>query len=147
MIEERYLSATKASNLRDDTHRLGQVDVIKASGMSARNIASTYLRLVSKPTQEDMTRLYAALLYFGNTRGLESVQDSIELAVGWLIDPRCTVCHGQGVIAKKEKEHTCPKCKGVKHRKEPSHPTAIAMIDYVQSCRADYGGDMLRLLR
>ena len=81
MIEERYLNATKASNLRDDTQRIGQVDVIKASGMSARNISSTYLRLVSKPTQEDMTRFYAALLHFGNSRQLDEVQNSATLAV------------------------------------------------------------------
>lgn len=147
MIEERYLTATQSSSLRDESHKIGQVDVIKASGMSARNVASTYLRLISKSTQEDMTRFYAALLRFGNTRGLESVQDSIVLAVDWLFDPSCRVCHGEGVIAKKEKEHTCPKCKGVKHRKEPSPPTAMAMIDYVQACQVDYGGNMLRLLR
>ena len=47
MIEERYLTATQSSNLRDDPERIGQVDVIKASGMSARNIASTYLHLVA----------------------------------------------------------------------------------------------------
>lgn len=147
MIEERYLNATKASNLRDDTQRLGQVDVIKASGMSARNIASTYLRLVSKPTQEDMTRLYASLLFFGDARQLESVPESIAIAVDWLLDPRCKVCQGAGTVIKKDKEHTCPKCKGAKLRKEPNHPTALEMIDYVQKCRADYGGRMLKLLR
>ena len=147
MIEERYLNATKASNLRDDTQRLGQVDVIKASGMSARNIASTYLRLISKPTQNDMTRLYAALLYFGSRRQLDEVQDSAAMAVQWLLDPRCKLCAGAGTVAKHGKDHLCPKCKGAKMRKEPAHPTVAALIDHVQLCRASYTGRMLKLLR
>lgn len=147
MIEERYLSATQASSLRDEPHKIGQVDVIKASGMSARNIASTYLRLISKPTQNDMTRLCAALLHFGESRNMESVQDCIVLAVDWLLKPGCKVCSATGVVIKKDKEHTCPKCNGAKLRKEPSHPTALEMIDYVQKCRADYGGRVLKLLR
>lgn len=147
MIEERYLSATQASSLRDEAHKIGQVDVIKASGMSARNIASTYLRLISKPTKEDMTRFYAALLHFGESHKLESVQESIVLAVEWLLDPRCKVCNGAGTILKKSKEHSCPKCKGAKFRKEPSHPTAFSLIDYVHKCRADYGGQMFKRLR
>ena len=77
MIEERYLTATQSSNLRDDPENIGQVDVIKASGMSARNIASTYLRLISKPTQEDMTRFYAALLFQAEQRKLQGGTDSI----------------------------------------------------------------------
>lgn len=147
MIEERYLNATKASNLRDDTQRLGQVDVIKASGMSARNIASTYLRLISRPTQDGMTRFYAALLHFGNSRQLDEVQDSAALAVEWLLDPRCKLCAGAGTVAKNGKDHLCPKCKGAKMRKEPAHPTVAALIDHVQLCRASYTGRMLKLLR
>lgn len=147
MIEERYLNATKASNLRDDTQRLGQVDVIKASGMSARNIASTYLRLISRPTQDGMTRFYEALLHFGNSRQLDEVQDSAALAVEWLLDPRCKLCAGAGTVAKHGKDHLCPKCKGAKMRKEPAHPTVAALIDHVQLCRASYTGRMLKLLR
>ena len=147
MIEERYIAATQASHLRDEPHKIGQVDIIKASGMSARNIASTYLRLVSKPTQEDMTRFYAALLHFGNSRQLDEVQDSAALAVEWLLDPRCKLCAGVGTVAKRGKDHLCPKCKGAKMRKEPAHPTVAALIDHVQLCRASYTGRMLKLLR
>lgn len=147
MIEERYLSAAQASSLRDEPHKIGQVDIIKASGMSSRNMAAHYLRLISKPTKEDMARVYAALLYFGNSRQLDEVQDSAALAVEWLLDPRCKLCAGAGTVVKHGKDHLCPKCKGAKMRKEPAHPTVAALIDHVHLCRASYTGRMLKLLR
>lgn len=147
MIEERYLTATRASNLRDEPHKIGQVDVIKASGMSGRNVAAHYLRLISKPTKEDMIRLYAGLLHVATERKLDGGTDVIVLAVEWLLDSRCKVCHGAGLVLKKEREHKCPKCKGEKMRREPAHPSAHTLIDYVMKCRADYGGQMFKLLR
>lgn len=147
MIEERYLNATKASNLRDDTQRLGQVDVIKASGMSARNISSTYLRLISKPTQEDMTRFYAALLYQVEQRKLQGGTDSIVMAVDWLLNQNCKPCQGTGMLMKVRGEYKCHRCKGVGKRREPSDKDAQVLIDYVQTCRASYQGRMLKLLR
>ncbi|MGF6212353.1 hypothetical protein [Comamonas sp. 4034] len=147
MIEERYLSASLASCLADEPHKIGQVDVIKASGMSARNMAAHYLRLISKPTKEDMTRVYAALLHHMESKGLAGGTDAIVAAVEWLLDPRCRVCQGAGVVVRKEKEHTCPKCKGEKFRKEPVCKTTQALIDHVRACRSAHCGRMFKLLR
>lgn len=147
MIEERYLTATQSSNLRDDPERIGQVDVIKASGMSARNIASTYLRLISKPTQEDMTRFYAALLFQVEQRKLQGGTDSIVMAIDWLLNQNCKPCQGTGMLKKAKGEYKCHRCKGEGKRREPSCPDAQALIDYVQTCRAAYGGRMLKLLQ
>lgn len=146
MIEERYLSATLASCLSDEPHRIGQVDVIKASGMSDRNMAAHYLRLISKPTKEDMQRVYAALMRVMQDRKLPGESDSIVTALEWLMDPRCKVCNATGVVHKKEREHTCPKCKGQRFRKEPACKTAQILIDYVMTCRAAHGGRMFKLL-
>ncbi|WP_417283769.1 hypothetical protein [Comamonas sp.] len=147
MIEERYLAATTASNLTDEVHKIMQVDVIKASGLSARNMAAHYLRLISKPTKEDLKRVYAALLWVVNSRKLQTGAEAIHLALEWLLDPRCKVCSGAGLIFKKGKEHTCPKCKGEKYRKEPSNKDAQVLIDYVQTCRSAHGGRMFSMLR
>lgn len=147
MIEERYLAATAATNLLDVPHRVGQVDLIKASGLSERNMAAHYLRLISKPTREDMTRVYAALLCVVERRKLQGGADSIVAAIEWLLNPRCKVCHGTGLITRKEKEHKCPKCKGEKLRKEPQCKTAQILIDYVQTCRSAHGGRMVGMLR
>lgn len=147
MIEERYLSASLASCLADEPHKIGQVDVIKASGMSSRNMAAHYLRLISKPTKEDMTRVYAALLSYMHKEKLEGGTNAIVTAIEWLVDPRCKVCHATGVVAKGDKEHTCPKCKGEKFRKEPASRTAQVLIDYVRTCRAAHGGRMFSLLK
>ena len=147
MIEERYLSAAAATNLLDVPHRLGQVDLIKASGMSARNMAAHYLRLISRPTKEDMTRVYAALLSVVQGRKLEGGTDAIVTAMEWLLNPCCKVCNGTGFITRKDKEHKCPKCRGEKLRKEPQCKTAQILIDYMQTCRHAHGGRMFAKLR
>lgn len=56
------------------------------------------------------------------------------------------LCAG-GVVTKGDKEHTCPKCKGEKFRKEPASRTAQVLIDYVRTCRAAHGGRMFSLLK
>lgn len=147
MIEERYLCATSATNLLDVPHCVGQVDLIKASGLSERNMAAHYLRLISKPTREDVTRVYAALLCVVQRRKLDGGADSIVAAMEWLVNPRCNVCHGAGLIAKKGKDHKCPKCKGEKLRREPQCKTAQILIDYVQTCRHAHSGRMFAKLR
>lgn len=147
MIAERYLTATHATNLKDDAHKIGQVDLIKASGMSARTMAGHYLRLLSKPTKEDMTRVYAALLYQVERRKLQGGTDSIVMAIDWLINQNCKPCEGTGMLKKVKGEYKCHRCKGEGKRREPSCPDAQTLIDYVQKCRSDYGGRMLALLR
>ena len=146
MIEERYLAATRATNLRDTVHAITQVDVIKASGMSRRNLSAHYLRLISKPTREDMERVTAALQYVVASRKLQTGDAAIALALEWLLDPICKVCKGAGVVVKAEREHKCPKCKGERYRKEPSCRDAQALIDYVQSCKRSHAGEMIRRL-
>ncbi|MDR0216173.1 MAG: hypothetical protein LBJ15_19560 [Comamonas sp.] len=146
MIEERYLSAASATNLRDVPHVIGQVDLIKASGMSSRNMAAHYLRLITKPAKGDMLRVYAALLRVTHDRKLPGGTDAIVAAIDWLVDPRCKVCEARGVVVKKGKEHACPKCRGEKFRKEPSCKTAQLLIDYVMTCRSAHSGRMFKLL-
>ena len=147
MIEERYIAATHASSLADEVHKITQVDLIKASGMSQRNMAAHYLRLISKPTQSDMTRVYAALLWVVGHRKLKGGTDAIVTALSWLLDPRCRVCDGAGLVVKKEREHKCPKCKGERLRKEPGCKDAQALIDYVQDCKRNHSGEMFKRLR
>ena len=147
MIEERYIAATHASSLADEAHKITQVDLIKASGMSQRNMAAHYLRLISKPTQSDMTRVYAALLWVVDHRKLKGGADAIVAALSWLLDPRCKVCQGAGLVVRNDKEHKCPKCKGERLRKEPACKDAQALIDYVQDCKRNHSGEMFKRLR
>ena len=147
MIEERYLAATQATNLRDTAHAITQVDVIKASGMSRRNLAAHYLRLMSKPTREDMLRMYAALLYVVHSRKLPSGEECIGMAVEWLLTQNCNVCSGTGLVMKHTLEHKCPKCHGTGKRREPSNRDAQLLIDYVQDCRSAHAGRMVGLLK
>ncbi|WP_047472534.1 zinc finger-like domain-containing protein [Delftia sp. ZNC0008] len=146
MIEERYLSATNASNLADVPHRIGQVDLIKASGLSEYSMASHYLRLISKPTRSDMERMHAALVSAAEARGHTDVHESVTLAMDWLMDPRCKVCNGAGLVERKGKDHKCPKCKGEKFRKEPSDMLAMSLITYVQECRRAHSSRIFKRL-
>lgn len=146
-MEERYIAATSTTNLRDEAHKIGQVDIIKASGMSDRNLAAHYLRLISKPTKEDMTRVYAALLYQVEMRKLKGGSDAIVTAMDWLLNQNCTPCLGTGMLTKVKGEYKCHRCKGEGKRKEPSDKTAQHLIDYVMTCRAAHAGRMFKLLR
>lgn len=147
MIEERYIAATCASSLRDVPYHIGQADLIKASGMSSRNMAAHYLRLISSPSQSDMARVYAALLWVVEQRKLQSGAEAIGIALDWLLDPRCKVCCGAGLLTKGDRQHKCPKCRGEKMRKEPSNRDAQLLIDYVADCRRMHAGRMVQLLR
>jgi len=147
LIEQRYITATAATSLHEDANSITQLDVIKASGMSSRNLAAHYLRLISKPTKEDMVRVYAALLYVVESRKLASGTEFIAVALDWLLDTLCKTCKGAGVVAKGESEHKCPRCKGARYRKEPSNRDAQLLIDYVKSCRDMHAGRMLRALK
>lgn len=146
-MEERYIAATSTTNLRDEAHKIGQVDIIKASGMSDRNLAAHYLRLISKPTKEDMTRVYAALLSVVNNRKLPSGEDCIVPAIEWLLTQSCSVCTGTGFVVKRSVEHKCPRCKGTGKRREPSSKDCQILIDYVIACRDRHAGRMFKLLR
>ena len=147
MIEERYLAATQASHLRDEPHKIGQVDIIKASGMSSRNMAAHYLRLISKPTKEDMARVYAALLYVVESRKLASSEEAVGMALEWLLTQTCSVCAGTGVVMKKAIEQKCPRCNGMGRRREPSNKDAQILIDYVMTCRAAHAGRMVAKMK
>ena len=147
MIEERYLNATAAKNLRDEPHQVGQVDLIKANGMSAKNMASHFLRLLSKPSREDLTRVYAALLHFATKREFSEPQIAITTAIEWMLDPRCKRCNGVGEEIRNAKVYKCVKCAGEKLRREPANPDVQALIDYVTDCRRALDGRKMRLLR
>lgn len=147
MIEERYIAATQTSHLRDEPHKIGQVDIIKASGMSSRNMAAHYLRLISKPTKEDMARVYAALLYVVESRKLASSEEAVGMALEWLLTQTCSVCSGTGVVMKKAIEQKCPRCNGMGRRREPSNKDAQILIDYVMTCRAAHAGRMVAKMK
>lgn len=146
MIEQRYITATAATSLHEDVNAITPLDVIKASGMSERNIASHYLRLISKPSRGDMERVFSALLWVAQSRKLAQPQESVSQALHWLVDPRCKVCHGAGVLLKGGKEHVCPKCNGEKLRKEPSDKDVQLLIDYVQTCRNSHASRVFKKL-
>lgn len=146
MIEQRYITATAATSLHEDANSITQLDVIKASGMSERNLASHYLRLISKPSRGDMERVFSALLWVAQNRNLAQPQESVSQALRWLVDPRCKVCCGAGVLLKGGKEHVCPKCKGEKLRKEPSDKDVQLLIDYVQICRNAHASRVFKKL-
>lgn len=147
MIEERYLNATKAKHLRDDPHELGQIDLIKASGMSARNMAAHYLRLITKPTRDDLARVYAALLNVVNERKLIGGEESVTLAIDWLVQQSCSPCGGSGSVVRKGVAHNCKSCGGEGKRREPSDKDAQILIDYVMTCKSAHVGRMFRVLR
>ena len=147
MIEERYLAATMSTNLSDEAHKIMQVDVIKASGMSSRNIVAHYLRLISKPTRVDMERVYAALLWVAQDRKLQGGDEGIALALDWLMQQGCQTCSGAGAVIRKAVSYECRACAGMGKRKEPVNKDAQILIDYVIQCKNAHASRMFQKLR
>lgn len=146
-FEERYSTATNATSLADEAHKIGQVDVIKASGMSGYSVAAHYLRLITKPTREDMERLFAALLFESQRLKLRGDQHHIvATALGWLLNQQCGTCKGAGEVDRKGSVYRCGKCNGTGSRKEPSHAGVLAIIDHVRDCRSGHSSRLRKLL-
>lgn len=144
---EQYTAAMNASDLTDIPHKIVQVDLIKASGMSKSSVGAHYLRLISKPSRADIERMHAALVRYGIEKKLATVHDAVVEAINWLIDQRCKPCQGTGLMTKEAKAYTCTKCKGVMKAKEPSNKDAQFLIDYVMYCKGRHMLSMRKLLR
>lgn len=147
MIEERYLAATQSSHLRDEAHKIGHVDLLKASGMSSRNIASHYMRLVSKPSRESIERFYYGLVHVAEQRKLVSGEDAVGIAIDWLLQQNCAKCSGAGVVMAKGVEVKCNHCGGEGRRKQPANKCAQILIDYVIQCKNAHASRMMQKLR
>ena len=78
---ERYTAAMHSSDLSDEAHKIGQVDLIKASGMSKASVASHYLRIITKPSRSDIDRMHAELVYEFKVKKVASPHDSAAEAI------------------------------------------------------------------
>ncbi len=147
MTAERYTVALSARDLSDESHRVGQVDLIKASGMSKANVALHYLRIITKPSRVDMERMYNALVQYGVAGHLADPQDAALEAMAWLLDQKCKPCQGTGLTAKEGKTYKCLKCKGAMLAQEPSRKDVQFLIDYVMDCKRTHSNNLNKLLR
>lgn len=110
-------------------------------------MVSHYLRLITKPTREDMERLFAALLFESQRLKLRGDQRHIvATALGWLLNQQCGTCKGAGEIDRKGSVYRCGKCNGTGSRKEPSHAGVLAIIDHVRDCRSGHSSRLRKLL-
>lgn len=144
---ERYTVAMNSRDLSDESHRIGQLDLIKASGMSKASVALHYLRIISKPSRVDMERMYTALVQYGVVKKLADPQDAALEAMAWLMDQKCKPCQGTGLTAKDGKTYKCLKCKGAMLAKEPSRRDIQFLIDYVMDCKRTHSNNMNKLLQ
>ena len=144
---ERYTAAMHSSDLSDEAHKIGQVDLIKASGMSKASVASHYLRIITKPSRSDIERMHAELVHEAKAKKVASPHDSAAEAMAWLIDQKCKPCNGTGLKVKEAKTYTCSKCKGTMLAREPSSKDAQLLIDHVMDCKRTHSNNMNKLLR
>ena len=144
---ERYTAAMRSRDLSDESHRIGQVDLIKASGMSKANVALHYLRIITKPSRVDMERMYTALVQYGAVKKLADPQDAALEAMAWLLDQKCKPCQGTGRTAKEGKTYKCLTCKGAMLAKEPSRKDVQFLIDYVMDCKRTHSNNLNKLLQ
>jgi len=153
--DERYISATHASNLKCEADKPGQVDPIIAAGMSSSRLGASLLRLHSeydgaprmpagKVTPHEFGLLLGRLKTLPAIRydlGLQAARwgisgDVVAAVLLWWLAPVCQACHGR----KYELEHGavshrhCKSCKGTGQEVLPHGEAGRKIEDYITYC-------------
>lgn len=157
-IEERYITANKASNLRVEADKGGAVDVIIAAGMSPSRLGSALLRLHSEwdgaakrrgyMTPTDTSLLMGRLITLPAVRagvehqarrwGIEDADKVVAAALYWWLDRTCPHCEGRGkaVIDGTPSLSTisCKHCHGTGERHLSHGQAAQKLVGYMHDC-------------
>ena len=134
-IEERYISATQANNLKVEADRTGKVDTIIAAGWSMSRVGAALLRLSSewdgsakRPRMSDTD----LILLRGRLKSLTSVLTQVVIGM-----------HKMGIQNPQDKagqivaywlHESCHRCNGLKFEPIPNTPSLSTI-----RCRACHG--------
>ena len=127
-IEERYVTANKASNLRVEADRVGPADVIIASGMSNSRIGGALMRLRTEYGSDSVPRRNASQtdhrLMMGRLKTLPAVLAAVTAqAHQWGIDRPEAVALA---VVSHWLDNICRHCEG-KHSRENDNQCDRAM--------------------
>ena len=155
-IEEKYTSATHASDLKVEAEKTGAADVIIAAGWCKSHLGSALLRLhseydgASKPpgraTHTDVMILMVSLKSIYNVREqLFIVADKLRInrrvasdVLYWWLSPVCPTCHGQQreaiVNTPMLSDVVCPVCRGSGESRLPGGDAGRRIEAHMNDC-------------
>lgn len=146
--EERYLIAADASNLRVQSERTGDADVLIAAGWSASRIGGALMRLHTKPTRDNLALVHVHVAMEADRRRIERPDAVASAAIAWWLNRVCPVCHGrkwdtiQGTPALSSIE--CPACHGTGEKRMPLD--ARDLVIWMDYCKHSHVGMIKRRL-
>jgi hypothetical protein len=152
--EERYTSATHASNLRCESDKPGQIDPIIAAGMSPSRMGAALLRLhseydgASKPpgqaAQTDVTMMMVSI------KSLPGVREQLAIAADrmgisrevsgavllWWLDHKCPACGGTALelVNGGKTGRACKKCRGTGEIVIPHGEAGKRVATFIDDC-------------
>jgi hypothetical protein len=165
--EERYTSATHASNLRCESDKPGQIDPIIAAGMSPSRMGAALLRLhseydgASKPpgqaAQTDVTMMMVSIKSLPGVREqLAMVADRMGISrevsnavLLWWLDHKCHACGGTALelVNGGKTGRACKKCRGTGDALLPGDDDGRRVEAYIKQCLDSARGSIGKRLR
>jgi hypothetical protein len=165
--EERYTSATHASNLRCESDKPGQIDPIIAAGMSPSRLGAALLRLhseydgASKPpgqaAQTDVTMMMVSLKSLPGVceqLAMAAYRMGIDVKVSgtvllWWLDHKCPACGGTALELVKggKTGRACKKCRGTGQSKIPHGDAGRRLASYIDDAVNSARASIKRRLR
>jgi hypothetical protein len=157
-IEERYVTANRASNLRCEADKTGAIDVIIASGMSPSRLGSALLRLRTEwdgsahkrgsMSQTDMLLLMGQLTtlaavreavgWWARKEGMEDADKVVAAAIHWWLDKTCPACEGRGKTVIEGtpalSSINCKHCHGTGERRLSHGQAGQRVMGYMHDC-------------
>ena len=139
LTEERYLTATDASNLRVEADRRSDADILIAAAWSGYNIGTTLMRLHTKPDRQALELVQVQVAMHAVKIGVE-YPDAVAAAVlSWWLRRTCRACSGRRkevitgtpILSKTD----CRACSGLGEAKLPYGSEGRALVTWLDRCK------------
>lgn len=158
-IEERYYHAISSTDLKMEAHRVKDIDLVLAHGLSGSRLGLSMMRLRSQWDAStlrfkhirftdamiylpELPRVYAGLLHVVGKRNWDEAL--VPQAIEFFLDQHCRKCKGVGALSVGGMMKTCPRCGGSSQRAIP--PVLDDLMHHInESCASARGTARKRL--
>ena len=149
--EERYLIATNSTNLRVESEKHGDGDVMIASGWAPNRIGSALMRLHTKPTRDNLYNVHMQVTIKAESMNIERPDSVASAVIAWWLSRTCPVCFGRKyeVISSTPSLSAieCPRCHGSGEKKLPHGDVGRRLASWMDECKHFHVGMIKSRLR
>lgn len=141
-VEERYVTATNASNLRCETREdapIGTVGVLIAAGWSASRLGAALMRLHTKYDRAGLEQVHTQVALQASKWGIERPDSVASGVIAWWLSRLCTACRGRKfeLIAGTPMLSTkhCKHCRGSGEAHLPHGEAGRRLASWLDGCK------------